>query len=79
MVFQSKPTSHHLPVPVPNKGVIMKILQVYRSEPNSDVKTLVAILNRDREADEFYLNVESPDYDLLVAKVIAADKTVSWW
>lgn len=57
----------------------MKILQVYRSEPNSDVKTLVAILNRDREADEFYLNVESPDYDLLVAKVIAADKTVSWW
>mgnify|MGYP007006685596 CR=1 FL=1 len=57
----------------------MKILQVYRSEPNRDVKTLVAILNRDREADEFYLNVENPDYDLLVAKVIAADKTVSWW
>ncbi|MBU3944648.1 MAG: hypothetical protein KKB91_01050 [Proteobacteria bacterium] len=57
----------------------MKILQVYRSEPNDNVKTLVGILNRDREADEFDLNVESPDYDTLVAKIIAADKTVCWW
>lgn len=57
----------------------MKILQVYRSEPNNDVKTLVKILNRDREADEFNLNVENPDYDVLVAKIFDADKTVCWW
>lgn len=57
----------------------MKILQVYRSEPNDDVKKLVAILNRDREADEFNLNVENPDYDTLVVKIFAADKTVCWW
>jgi hypothetical protein len=57
----------------------MKILQVYRSEPNNDVKTLVGILNRDRDADEFNLNVESPDYDVLVSKIFAADKTVCWW
>ncbi len=57
----------------------MKILQVYRSEPNDQIKTLVGILNRDRDADEFFLNVESPDYDQLVAKVFAADKTVCWW
>ena len=57
----------------------MKILQVYRSEPNDQIKTLVGILNRDRDADEFFLNVESPDYDQLVAKVFAADKTVFWW
>lgn len=57
----------------------MKILQVYRSEPNDDVKKLVGILNRDREADEFYLNVETPDYDTLVSKIFAADKTVCWW
>ncbi|MBW6520976.1 MAG: hypothetical protein K0A99_08225 [Desulfoarculaceae bacterium] len=57
----------------------MKILQVYRSEPNNDIKTLVGILNRDREADEFNLNVENPDYDMLVAKIIAADQTVCWW
>ena len=30
----------------------MKILQVYRSEPNDNVKTLVGILNRDRDLEE---------------------------
>ncbi|MEN8190964.1 MAG: hypothetical protein ABFS19_14050 [Thermodesulfobacteriota bacterium] len=57
----------------------MKILQVYRSEPSEETKTLVGILNRDRDADEFNLNVESPDYDQLVEKVLAADQTVCWW
>jgi hypothetical protein len=57
----------------------MKILQVYRSEPNDDVKTLVSILNRDRDADEFKLYEETPDYDTLVEKIFAADKTVCWW
>lgn len=57
----------------------MKILQVYRSEPNNEVKTLVQILNRDRESDEFNLNVETPDYDVLVNKIFDADKTVCWW
>ncbi len=57
----------------------MKILQVYRSEPNDDVKKLVEILNRDREADSFNLYEENPDYDLLVKKIFDADKTVCWW
>ena len=57
----------------------MKILQVYRSEPNNDVKTLVAILNRDRTADEFKLYVDQPNYDELVQKIFANDKTVCWW
>ena len=57
----------------------MKILQVYRSEPNDDVKTLVEILNRDREADEFKLYDGNPNYDDLVGKIFAADKTVCWW
>ncbi|WP_035274058.1 hypothetical protein [Desulfogranum japonicum] len=57
----------------------MKILQVYRSEPNSDVQTLVEILNRDRDADEFKLYVNNPNYDTLFQKIWAADKTVCWW
>ncbi len=57
----------------------MKILQVYRSEPNDDVKTLVEILNRDRDADEFNLYDGDPNYDVLVEKIFAADKTVCWW
>jgi len=60
-------------------GDTMKILQVYRSEPTSDVTTLVDILNRDRIADEFKLYVGEPDYDTLVQKIFANDKTVCWW
>ncbi|WP_035247574.1 hypothetical protein [Desulfogranum mediterraneum] len=57
----------------------MKILQVYRSEPTSDVNTLVEILNRDRDADEFKLYLDQPNYDVLIQKIYAADKTVCWW
>lgn len=57
----------------------MKILNVYKSEPDETVKKLVEIVNRDRESDTFYLNTESPDYDALVEKIFAADQTISWW
>ena len=57
----------------------MKILQVYRSEPTSDVQTLVEILNRDRVADEFKLYIGQPNYDILIQKIFANDKTVCWW
>ena len=57
----------------------MKILQVYKSEPTDDVKKLVEILNRDRVADEFKLYMGEPNYDILVQKIFANDKTVCWW
>ncbi|MGB5231972.1 MAG: hypothetical protein WBN83_10670 [Desulfoprunum sp.] len=57
----------------------MKILNVYRSEPDDTTKKLIEIVTRDRESDEFYLNVEKPDYDQLVDKIFAADQTISWW
>jgi len=57
----------------------MKILQIYRTEPNDDVKTLVEILNRDRDADEFKLYGDNPDYDELITKIFDADKNVCWW
>lgn len=56
-----------------------KILHVYRSEPNEDVKKLVEILNRDREAKEFKLYAGDPNYDLLVQMIFEADQTISWW
>lgn len=56
----------------------MKILHVYRSEPNADTKKLVEIVSKDRETDTFNLNVDSPDYDALVDKVLAADQTICW-
>ncbi|MEA1992050.1 MAG: hypothetical protein U9N58_07635 [Thermodesulfobacteriota bacterium] len=57
----------------------MKILHVYRSEPTDDVKKLVEILSRDRDAKEFNLYVGDPNYDILVQMINEADKTVSWW
>jgi hypothetical protein len=57
----------------------MKILNVYRSEPDATVKKLVEIVTRDRESMSFDLNVDSPDYDKLVEMIFAADQTISWW
>ena len=57
----------------------MKILNVYRSEPDETVKKLVEIVTRDREQDSFDLTVETPDYDALVDKIFDADQTICWW
>ncbi len=57
----------------------MKILNVYRSEPDDTVKKLVDIVTRDREEDSFDLNTDSPDYDTLVDKIFSADQTICWW
>ncbi|NNK95580.1 MAG: hypothetical protein HKP41_14615 [Desulfobacterales bacterium] len=57
----------------------MKILNVYRSEPDETVKKLVEIVTRDREQDSFDLTVETPDYDALVDKIFGADQTICWW
>lgn len=57
----------------------MKILNIYKSEPDDTTKKLVEIVNRDRESDSFFLNTASPDYEALVDKIFAADQTISWW
>ena len=57
----------------------MKILNVYRSEPDDTVKKLVEIVTRDREVDTFNLMDPNPDYDVLVDKIFDADQTICWW
>ena len=57
----------------------MKVLNVYRSEPDDTVRKLVEIVNRDRESDSFDLAVTQPDYDALVDKIFEADQTICWW
>lgn len=57
----------------------MKILNVYRSEPDETVKKLVEIVCRDRESDTFELYTDAPDYDKLVDMIFEADQTISWW
>lgn len=57
----------------------MKILNIYKSEPDETVKKLVEIVTREREADSFELYQDSPDYDALVDKIFTADQTICWW
>ncbi len=59
----------------------MKLLHVYRNEPNEEVKKLVQILNEGNEAMEFklYEAQEDADYDELIQMIFEADKTISWW
>ena len=57
----------------------MKILHVYRSQPDDETKKLVEVVSEGRETDSFDLTVDNPDYDQLVDKVFAADKTICWW
>jgi len=57
----------------------MKLLNIYRSAPNDDVKKLVEIVSRDREVQSFDLNVDTPDYDKMLDMVFDADQTICWW
>ena len=57
----------------------MKILHVYRTAPSETTKKLVEIVSEGRDNDSFDLNVDNPDYDALVDKVLAADQTICWW
>ena len=57
----------------------MKILNIYRSEPNETTKKLAEIVSEGREADSFDLNVDNPDYDKLVDMLEEADKAITWW
>ena len=57
----------------------MKVLNVYRSEPDATVQKLVEIVTRDREAKTFDLYKDSPDYDALVDMIFDADQTICWW
>lgn len=57
----------------------MKLLNVYRSNPNDDTQKLVKIVSEGREVQNFNLYDENPDYDKLVDMVFEADQTICWW
>lgn len=57
----------------------MKILNIYKSEPDKTVKKLVSIVTRDRDHEDFKLFIENPNYEELVDKIFSADQTICWW
>lgn len=59
----------------------MKILHIYKSEPDDIAKTLVGILSDGKEKTEISLYEGDPDYGQLIDLVFEHDhdKVISWW
>jgi len=57
----------------------MKILHVYRHQPDAVTRELAGITSRDREAHEFFLFQEPVDYDRLLDLILEHDQVISWW
>ena len=57
----------------------MKIVHVYRSEPNDTTKKLVDMVSEGRQTESMNLFGGTPDYGKLVDLIMNADQTICWW
>jgi hypothetical protein len=59
----------------------MKILYIYKSEPDDTTKTLAGILSEGKEVTEFPLYQGEPDYEKLIDVIFEHDhdKVITWW
>lgn len=57
----------------------MKLLHIYKSEPDEKTKTLVEILSEGQEVTEYRLYDPQADYETLIDMVFDHDRVVSWW
>ncbi len=57
----------------------MKILQIFKSEPDAVIKKLMEPLSKDNEARQFEMYQGDVDYDKLVELVFEHDKLICWW
>jgi hypothetical protein len=57
----------------------MKMLHIYKSEPDEATRTLVSALSEGVDASEFALYEESADYEKMIDMIFDHDKVVTWW
>lgn len=59
----------------------MKILHIYKTEPDSLTQALVGILSEGKDITEFPLYEGDPDYGQLIDLIFEHDhdKVISWW
>lgn len=57
----------------------MKILNLYRSEPNDLVRLLIAGMSRGDQLTEVPLHRGKVDYAKLVKDIFESDRVISWW
>jgi len=56
----------------------LKLVYIYRSEPDETTKKIAEELAKGNEVFEFKL-YESVDYEELAKKIIECDKVICWW
>jgi len=57
----------------------MKILHVFKTEPDEVTKTLVEVISKGEDSTTFELYKEDVDYGELLDLVFEHDKVISWW
>ena len=57
----------------------MKLLHIYKSEPDTVSKALVEILSEGNQVSEFRLYEGQPDYERLLDLIFEHEKVISWW
>ena len=56
----------------------MKLLMIYKSEPDQSTAFLAAKLSEGKDVARFNL-YEDTDYDKLVGVIFENDEIISWW
>jgi hypothetical protein len=57
----------------------MKLLHIYKSEPDAVSKALVNILAEGNQVTEFKLYEGQPDYEQLLDLIFEHERVISWW
>jgi len=57
----------------------MKVLHIFKTEPDETVKTLAQAWNEGREVTEFHLYQNPVDYDRLIDLIFENEKVLSWF
>ncbi len=58
---------------------VMKLLHIFKSEPDAVSKTLVEILSEGNQVNEFRLYEGQSDYERLIDLIFEHEKVISWW
>lgn len=57
----------------------MKVLQIFRTEPDKNVQKLNEVVSRENEAAVAVLYQGEVDWSKLVDDIFAHDKVICWW
>lgn len=56
----------------------MKVLHIFRSQPDENVEKLMAAFS-DQEEKKIAVYEPEVDWDALVDDIFSSDKVISWW